>query len=81
MENNNPTIGPVSGHLLNALRSVEDARQSFYLAIDAIGGESMADQALAGCNDQFDAIRDTIEKELIDQVRDWASSPQRPAIV
>ena len=81
MEKNNPTIGPVSGHLLNALRSIEDARQSFYLAIDAIGGESMADQALAGCNDQFDAVRDIIEKELTDQFRDWATSNPRPAIV
>lgn len=79
--NTTPTIGPVSGHLLNALRSIEDARASFYDAIDAIGGESMADSALAECNDQFNAVRDIIEKELTMQFRDWATSTTRPDTV
>lgn len=81
MKKNKITIGPATGHLLNALQSIEDARGSFYLAIDAIGGESMADLALAGCNDQFDAARDVIEKELIDRFRDWAACNHQVGIL
>lgn len=65
-------VGPATAYLLNALRAVEDARNNYYLGIDAMGGEEMAEAANKQVTPAFNAVRDIIEKEIADNIRTWA---------
>lgn len=81
METNNPTIGPVTGNLMSALRHLECSRNAFYDAMESSVGEQLANQELAKVNDLFDAVRNIIEKEITTNVRDWATATPQPATV
>lgn len=65
-------VGPATAYLLNALRAVEDARHNYYLGIDAIGGEEMAEIANKQITPAINTVRNMIEKEISENIRTWA---------
>ena len=65
-------VGPATAYLLNALRAVENARENYYLGMDAMGGDELAESANKQVTPAFEAVQDIIEKEIIDNIRTWA---------
>ena len=65
---NNITIGPVTANLLRALRSIEKARNYYYLAVEEMTGTPVEESTV------FDNVRDLVEKEIGDNIRTWAFS-------
>ena len=72
--NTTPTVGPVAANLLNALRSLEQARNYYFLATEQIrptrDGEVLTDQE----NDAFDAVADIIKRDFDERLTLWASA-------
>ena len=80
---NNIAISTETANLLMALKSIETARNHFYLATEAMRGtvEELTDHMTKEENTVFDTARDMIEKAIGDNIRTWAfSTGQNQAI-
>ena len=70
------TVGPVTENLYKSLRALEKARNYYYCAFEAEGGERFGEQyaadALKKNGPLFDAVRDMLEREITDAARMWA---------
>ena len=75
-----PSISPRMANLLNALRQLESARNSYYLASEALAGEEYAARESEEAAPAFDSAGDIIEKQIIEDIRTWAFSPGQTAI-
>lgn len=75
------TIGPETGHLLAALRCIEDAKNNYYEAVLAAIGEEETERIMQIYAPKFDAVRELIEQDIATNLRDWANSTSRPTIV
>lgn len=71
------TVGPIMANLLLSLRAVEHARDYYFAAFEAMGGETAAAAAIDEGGGLFDAVRDMLETEAIIEARNWAErSPE-----
>lgn len=72
---NNLTVGPNTAKLLWALRSIETARNNYYLAMEELRGnvEDLTDHVTPEENTVFDNARDLIENKIGDAIRFWAN--------
>lgn len=75
METKNITVGPVTSNLIMALRSVEQARNYYYLATEEMRGnvEDLTDNMTDEEKAIFDNARDLVEKMIGDNIRTWAN--------
>lgn len=71
-EINTLTVGPSTGALLLSLRAIEQARNYYYSAFEAMGGESSAAAALSESAPRWDAVRELVERAITDGLRTWA---------
>ena len=73
---NNITIGPVTANLLRALRSIEKARNYYYIAVEEMRGtpDNLTDHMTDEESAVFDNARDLVEKQIVDNIRTWAFS-------
>lgn len=86
--NTAPAVGTTTANLLHALRHVEAARNCFFDAFDAVGGDDYANVKLYG-PDPFhdgpfigavlDTARDLIQKELTERATLWAENREEKA--
>ena len=73
------TTSPATGGLLLAMRHLESAQDSFYSALQAICSEASAEQGLSEFHALYKPLREFIEAQILDNIRDWAASPEIPA--
>lgn len=76
MNTQNITVGQITANLIMALRSVEQARNFFYLATEEMRGnvEDLTDHMTVEEETVFDNARDLVEKLIGDSIRTWAFS-------
>ena len=76
MKTQNITVGPVTANLIMALRSVEQARNFYYLATEEMRGnvDDLTDNMTDEEKSVFDKARDMVEKMIGDNIRTWAFS-------
>lgn len=76
MNTQNITVGQVTANLIMALRSVEQARNFYYLATEEMRGnvEDLTDHMTVEEKTVFDNARDLVEKQIGDNIRTWAFS-------
>ena len=76
MNTQNITVGPVTANLIMALRSIEQARNYYYLAIEAMRGnvEELTDHLTVEEKAIFNNATNLVEKEIGDNIRTWAFS-------
>ena len=76
MNTQNITVGQVTANLIMALRSVEQARNFYYLATEEMRGdvEDLTDHMTVEEKTVFDNARDLVEKAIGDNIRTWAFS-------
>lgn len=75
------TIGTETGHLLNALRCIEDARNNYYESMLAVIGQEETDRMMESWGPKFDAVRDLIETDITTNLRDWANSTDKTTVI
>ncbi len=75
---NNITIGPSTGKLIWALRSIEKARNDYYIAK---AGEDEDYKMDPEQNDVFDKCGEMVEKEICERIRLWAISTDPGVVV
>lgn len=71
----NITIGPETANLLWALKSIESARNHYYLATEAMRGnpDNLTNHMTQDEETAFDTARDLVEKAIGDSIRTWAN--------
>ena len=76
MNTHNITVGQVTANLIMALRSIEQARNFYYLATEEMRGnvEDLTDNMTVEEKTVFDNARDLVEKAIGDNIRTWAFS-------
>ena len=76
MNTHNITVGQVTANLIMALRSIEQARNYYYLATEEMRGnvEDLTDNMTVEEKTVFDNARDLVEKAIGDNIRTWAFS-------
>lgn len=76
MNTHNITVGQVTANLIMALRSIEQARNFYYLATEEMRGdvEDLTDHMTVEEKTVFDNARDLVEKAIGDNIRTWAFS-------
>lgn len=75
------TIGPATENLLLSLRTLEQAKNYYYCAVEEMGGEKAAGDALNETAPKWEAVRELLEKEIADGLRTWAAlTPQENQI-
>ena len=76
MNTHNITVGQVTANLIMALRSIEQARNFYYLATEEMRGdvEDLPDHMTVEEKTVFDNARDLVEKAIGDNIRTWAFS-------
>ena len=76
MNTQNITVGQVTANLIMALRSVEQAKNYYYLATEEMRGnvEDLTDHMTVEERTVFDNARDLVEKMIGDNIRTWANS-------
>ncbi len=76
MKTQDITIGPITANLIMALRSIEQARNYYYLATEEMRGnvDNLTNHMTDEENTVFDNARDLVEKEIGDNIRTWAFS-------
>lgn len=67
-------VSTATGHLLNALRSVEAARSFLYAYDVELFGEETADSLRDKYDPTLDVARDLVEQMLGDSLRTWANT-------
>lgn len=77
----NLSIGQGTGHLLDALRHIEDAKNSYYEALLVTIGQEEADKLMRSYAPKFDAASELIEHDITDNIRYWAICTDRPSIL
>lgn len=76
MNTQNITVGQVTANLIMALKSIEQARNYYYLATEEMRGkvEDLTDHMTDDEKAVFDNARDLVEKGIGDSIRTWAFS-------
>ena len=76
---NNIAISTETANLLMALKSIETARNHYYLAMEAMRGnpDNLTDHMTQDEETAFDTVRDLVEKGIGDNIRTWAFSTGR----
>ena len=76
MNTQNITVGQVTANLIMALKSIEQARNYYYLAAEEMRGkvEDLTDHMTDDEKSVFDNARDLVEKGIGDNIRTWAFS-------
>lgn len=76
MNTHNITVGQVTANLIMALRSIEQARNFYYLATEEMRGdvEDLTDHMTVEEKAVFDNAGDLVEKAIGDNIRTWAFS-------
>lgn len=76
MNTQNITVGQVTANLIMALRSVEQARNFYYLATEEMRGNvaDLTDNMTVEEKTVFDNARDLVEKLIGDNIRTWANN-------
>lgn len=67
-------VSTATGHLFNALRSVEAARSFLYAYDVELFGEDTADSLRDKYDPALDVARDLVEQMLGDSLRTWANT-------
>lgn len=67
-------VSTATGHLLNALRSVEAARDFLYKYDEVLFGEETANKLSDEYEAVLDPARNYVEKLLADGLRAWANT-------
>lgn len=73
---NNISIGPATANLFQALRSIESARNYYYLATEEMRGNpnDLTNHMTPEENTVFDMAGEKVEKMILDNIRFWAIS-------
>lgn len=73
---NNITISNETANLLMALKSIETARNHYYLATEALRGnpDDLTDNMTQDENTAFDTACSLVEKGILENIRTWAFS-------
>lgn len=72
MDKNKPTIGPVTEKMLQALKTLETAKQLYFDALVARGGKSYAEQTMESDSEKWGSVADILNNEIADAVEVWA---------
>lgn len=74
-QHNNIAISTETANLLMALKSIETARNHYYLATESLRGnlDDLTDNMTPEENTAFDTARDLVEKGILDNIRTWAN--------
>lgn len=72
---NNIAISNETANLLMALKSIETARNHYYLATEPLRGnlDDLTDNMTQEEHTAFDTARDLVEKGILDNIRTWAN--------
>lgn len=73
-EKNGLTVGHVTENLYLSLRAVEAARNYYYCAFEEMGGDQDGADALNEQGGLFDAVRDMLERAIIEAAWTWANT-------
>lgn len=72
MDRNKPTIGPATEKMLQALKYLATARQSYFDALLAQGGKSFAEQTMKTNAEKWDSVADMLNGEIAYSVEVWS---------
>ncbi len=72
MDKNKPTIGPVTEKMLQALKSLETAKQLYFDALVAWGGKSYAEQTMESNAEKWGSVAGMLNNEIAYSVEVWA---------
>lgn len=72
MDKNKPTIGPVTEKMLQALKTLETAKQLYFDALVARGGKSYAEQTMESNAEKWGSVAGMLNNEIAYSVEVWA---------
>lgn len=81
MEPKRIEIGPVADCFLRALRAYEEAKNYYYLGLEAMMGEERGNKRMLEEQPTFDTVGELIENRIRNEITDWSiSDPRRNTI-
>lgn len=74
-------VGPVADYFLRALRAFEEAKNYYFLGLEAMMGEEKGDKQMIEEQPTFEPVGELIERRIHNEITFWSiSNPPKDTI-